>query len=51
MVAWSLEVEKRRGKRMSLIALARKMAGILFAMWRDTEAYDPKLGANVAAAS
>jgi transposase len=50
MVVWSLEVEKRRGKRMALIALARKMAGILFAMWRDTEVYDPTVGAKVTAA-
>ena len=51
MVMWSLAVEKRRGKRMALIALARKMAGILFAMWRDEETYDPKVGATVEAAA
>ena len=41
MVQWALEIEKRRGK-----ALARKMAGILFAMWRDGHNYDPRLGAQ-----
>lgn len=46
MVLWSLEVEKRRGKRMAIVALARKMAGILFALWRDGTLYDAKTGAK-----
>jgi transposase len=45
MLAWALEVEKRRGKRVATIALARKLAGILFAMWRDGTSYDPRKGA------
>ncbi len=32
---WALEVEKRRGKSVAIVALARKLAGILFALWRD----------------
>lgn len=32
---WSLEVEKRRGKRVAVVALARKLAGILYALWRN----------------
>lgn len=39
MVAWSLAIEKRRGKNVAVIALARKMAGILFALWRDGTEY------------
>jgi hypothetical protein len=39
MVTWSLEIEKRRGKRVAVTALARKMAGILFALWRDNTTY------------
>jgi transposase len=50
MVKWSLEVEKRRGKRMAVVALARKMAGILFAMWRDEAVYNPSAGAKTPAA-
>ncbi len=46
MVLWSLNVEKRRGKRMAIVALARKMAGILFAMWRHGTVYDPTKGAK-----
>ena len=41
MVLWALEVEKRRGRRVAIVALARKMAGVLFAMWRDGERYEP----------
>jgi transposase len=41
MVLWALEVEKRRGKRVAIMALVRKMAGVLFAMWRDQTPYDP----------
>ena len=39
MVTWSLEIEKRRGKRVAVTALARKIAGILFALWRDNTSY------------
>lgn len=46
MVLWSLEVEKRRGKLVAVVALARKMAGILFALWRDDTTYDPRRGAR-----
>lgn len=28
-------IAKRRGKRIAAVALARKLAGVLFAMWRD----------------
>lgn len=32
---WGLQVAARRGKRIAAVALARRIAGILFAMWRD----------------
>jgi transposase len=41
MVTWSLEVEKRRGKHVAILALARKLSTILFAIWRDGTFYDP----------
>jgi transposase len=47
---WASDVEKRRGKFVAVVALARKLAGILFAIWRDGVPYDPKLGANGPAA-
>jgi transposase len=42
MVGWSLAVEKRRGKRIAIVAFARKLAGILFAIWRDGTVYNPR---------
>jgi transposase len=46
MVLWSREVEKRRGKKVAVVALARKLAGILFALWRDQSVYEPLRGAT-----
>jgi transposase len=46
MVDWSLEVEKRRGKRIAIVAFARKLAGILFALWRDGTFYSSTEGAR-----
>ena len=42
MLTWVLEVEKRRGKKVAAVALARKLAAILFALWRDGTFYSPK---------
>jgi len=33
--AWGLRIAARRGKRIAAVALARRVAGILYAMWRD----------------
>jgi transposase len=33
--AWALAIAVRRGKRIAAVALARKLAGVLYAMWRD----------------
>jgi transposase len=46
MVRWALEVEKRRGKRIAVVALARKLTGILYAIWRDGVEYDARRGAS-----
>lgn len=32
---WTERIATRRGKRIAVVALARKLAGILYAMWRD----------------
>jgi hypothetical protein len=37
---WASAIITRRGKRIAAVALARRLAGILFAMWRDGVAYD-----------
>jgi transposase len=38
---WGQNISKRRGKRIAAIAVARRLAGVLWAMWRDGTAYDP----------
>lgn len=38
--AWAMRIAMRRGKRIAAVALARRLAGILFAMWRDGVPYD-----------
>jgi transposase len=38
---WADEVARRRGRRVAIVAMARKMAGILYAMWRDGTEYNP----------
>jgi transposase len=39
MVAWATQVAARRGRFIAIVALARKLAGILFALWRDGTIY------------
>ncbi len=39
MVIWAKEIAKRRGVRIAIVALARKIAGILYALWRDGTTY------------
>ena len=34
---------KRRGKKVGVVAVARKLAGILWAMWKRNEVYDAEL--------
>lgn len=41
LTGWFHTVAGRRGKKIAIVAMARKMAGILYAMWRDQKAYDP----------
>lgn len=38
--AWTVQIAQRRGKRIAVVALARRLAGILYAMWRDGVSYD-----------
>lgn len=38
--AWAQRILLRRGKKIAAVALARRLAGVLYAMWRDGRAYD-----------
>lgn len=33
--AWMARIEHRRGRHVAIVAMARKLAGILYALWRD----------------
>lgn len=38
---WVEAIERRRGRQIATVALARKLTGILYALWRDGSRYDP----------
>ena len=37
--AWVTQLAERRGKRIAVVALARRLSRILYAMWRDGTDY------------
>jgi transposase len=39
---WAQTVARRRGKKVAIVALARRLARTLFAMWRDEADYQPR---------
>jgi hypothetical protein len=41
---WAQRVALRRGTKVGIVALARKLAGILYAMWRDGATYEKREG-------
>lgn len=47
--AWGQQIAERRGKRIATVALARRVAGILYAMWRDDVDYAARTPQAVAA--
>jgi transposase len=46
---WAEHLAQTRNKRIAVVALARKLAGVLWAMWRDRTVYDPRAHAEQAA--
>jgi transposase len=38
--AWADRIASRRGRSIAVVALAQRLAGILFAIWRDGTVYD-----------
>jgi transposase len=46
MIAWATRLKERRGHFIAVVALARKLAGILYAILRDGSRYDASRGAN-----
>ena len=45
---WAQRIAQRRGMKVGIVALARKLAGILYAMWRDGTAFEKREGRTVA---
>lgn len=41
--AWAEQVAQRRGRRIAVVALARRLARILYALWRDAAPYGVRL--------
>jgi transposase len=46
--AWADRIAQRRGRSIAAVALARRLAGILYAMWRDRKDYRAPPPATVA---
>lgn len=46
--AWAAVIRERRGTKVAIVALARKLAGILYAMWRDSTQFAPRAGRTAA---
>lgn len=51
LVQWAQRVADRRGKLKANIALCRKLAAVMYAMWRDGRPYNPKHGETLKAAT
>ena len=48
---WGDRIAQRRGKSIAAVAVARRMAGVLYAIWRDESVYEPeKLRGRISAA-
>jgi transposase len=43
---WALATAERLGRRIAVVAVASKLAGLLWAMWRDGTVYDVELTAS-----
>jgi transposase len=41
MVRWAKAIAERRGNCIAVVALARKLATVMYALWRDSSSYSP----------
>jgi hypothetical protein len=46
---WATNIRERRGTKVAIVALARKLAGILYAMWRAARDFQPAVSRPAAA--
>jgi transposase len=49
--AWALRIAARRGKQIAVVALARRLAGILYALLRDGTVFEPRRSPQPVAAA
>jgi len=49
MVLWARAIADKRGKRIAIVALARKLAMVMWSMWKHERPYDPALASSVRA--
>lgn len=42
MVRWARQIAERRGVQIAVVALARKLAGVMYALWRDQTSYQAR---------
>ena len=47
MVQWARRIAERRNTQIAITALSRKLAGVLYAMWRDGQPYQPQRAARL----
>jgi transposase len=41
MTQWALRIAERRNRKVAVTALARKLVGVLWAMWKHDAQYEP----------
>jgi transposase len=41
MRAWAISLAARRGRRVAVVGLARRLVGVMWALWRDGTVYEP----------
>jgi transposase len=50
MVLWAKQIAARRGAQVAIMALARKLAHVLYALWKHEVFYEPSRAARLLAA-
>ena len=50
MVLWAKQIAARRGSQVAIMALARKLAHVLYALWKHEVSYDPSRAARLVTA-
>lgn len=43
LVQWAKRISERKGKKVAIVALARKLSAIMYAMWKNERNYEPRL--------